>query len=520
MVADCAANKQQCDAGRGVCLSAAPGRFYCADNGDLVSVTYDASHNVATSVIDHCGSPTQCNPYDGTCRTKRCVVGQTTCGGSDVYTCDTGEQRNRSGMRCASAARCQDGFGCVKVLSVAAGDAHTCAVVAGANAAEGNPGYVLCWGANESGQLGDGSLLLSDSKEPRQVLVMPGPNGQGNGSANIPRLSNYFVNVCAGKNFSCAELVVPDAAGAGRVACWGSNEKGQLGVALADPGPFNGPFTGVTDTPANDKGLDLHGVTCGAEFACALGPDGKPWCWGANESGQLGNGAAGPSGIAAAVIDNLSFTRISAGGRHVCGVQADNSVWCWGDGSAGQLGAGSTKGTAVPTRVGQVTAALDRPLALGNDFTLALGTKASKTPFAWGSNAFGQLGNESRADAAAPGALSGLLSSDLLDTGMLFSGATAEHACARIGARLYCWGANVFGEVGDGSTEDRVSPTLIFDGKTDLTKLADGKHSVAIGGRHSCAINVKGDVMCWGANHRYQLGNTALTPQKVPLKAY
>ena len=515
---NCQAAGKQCDAGRAACLSATPGHFFCTDTGDLMSVGYDASHKITNTLVEKCGSQNQCNSYDGTCRTKRCVVGQPTCSGADVYTCATGERRERSGTRCSSATRCQDGYGCVKVLSVAAGDAHTCVVVSGADAVEGDQGYVLCWGANESGQLGDGSPLLADSKEPRQVLVGPGPNDQGGGT-NAPRLGNFFNSVCAGKNFTCAQIAVGEGADESRVACWGSNAKGQLGAAFADPGPFNYPFTGVTDSPTNDNGVDLRGVTCGAEFACALGPDGTPWCWGANENGQLGNGST-DSAIAATAISGFNFTQITAGAHHACGVQADNTVWCWGDGSLGQLGNTTKKDALIPTLVGKVAAAPDRPLALGNDFTLALSTKAAKNPYAWGSNSFGQLGNDTHLDSLSPGALAGLLSSDFVAAGTLYSGSTAEHACARLGDRLFCWGANVFGELGDGSTDDQPSPVQIFDGKTDATKLAPGSHSVAIGGRHTCAITAKGDVLCWGANHRYQLGSNALTPQRAPLKAY
>ena len=108
--------------------------------------------------------------------------------------------------------------------------------------------------------------------------------------------------------------------------------------------------------------------------------------------------------------------------------------------------------------VGKVAATADRPMALGNDFSLVLGAKGSKNPSAWGANTFGQLGNGGTDDAAAPSALLGLLSADFLSGDALFSGSSAEHACARLGDRLFCWGANVFGEVGDGSTVDRCEP--------------------------------------------------------------
>jgi serine/threonine-protein kinase len=185
------------------------------------------------------------------------------------------------------------------------------------------------------------------------------------------------------------------------------------------------------------------------------------------------------------------------------------------------LGNGTTKGSASPILVGKVTATSDRGLALGNDFSLALATsKASKNPYAWGSNSFGQLGNGNTTSSSSAGSLSGLLTATIGDAGTIYSGSTAEHACARIGDSLQCWGANVFGELGDKTTDDNSNPVTPFDGKTAATKLAPGAHSVAVGGRHTCAINANGDVMCWGANHRYQLGSAVLTPQRTPIRGY
>ena len=518
LVENCQTSNKICDAGRGLCLQANPGSFYCADNGDLLQIEYDNNHAVTSSVVQSCGSKNLCDQYSASCRTGNCVVGETTCSGADVYSCPTGDYRNRTGTRCATTTRCQDGFGCVKALAIAAGDAHTCVIVAGADATEGDSGYVLCWGANESGQLGDGSPLLSDSKEARQVVVA---QSDGGGPSTGPHvLAPYFNGLCAGKNFTCADLNPAGDSDKQFVACWGSNAKGQLGANLADPGPYTAPFSAVTDGSNSEDGIAIGSVTCGAEFACALGPDGTAYCWGANESGQLGTGSVGLPSIAATAIDGHLFTQLTAGAHHVCGVQADGGVYCWGDGSLGQLGSGLKKGTASPTLVGKISAVPDRPLALGNDFTLALAGKIAKNPWAWGQNHFGQLGDGSQTDALLPTALSGIATGDIGSGGTVYSGATAEHACARIGDTLECWGANVFGELGNGSTDDQPSPVTIFDGKTTATTLAPGNHSVAVGGRHTCAITVKGDVMCWGANHRYQLGSSVLTPQRTPVRGY
>jgi alpha-tubulin suppressor-like RCC1 family protein len=264
----------------------------------------------------------------------------------------------------------------------------------------------------------------------------------------------------------------------------------------------------------------MGSVTCGAEFACGLGPDGTAYCWGANESGQLGTGSVGLPSIAASAVAGHLFTQLTAGAHHVCGVHADGSVYCWGANESGQLGTGLTKGVAAPTLVAKVSAAPDRPLALGNDFTLALAARAAKNPSGWGSNGFGQLADGSTTSALLPTPVAGIATADLGSAGTLYTGSTAEHACARIGDALECWGANVFGEVGDGTTDDRSAPIVIFDGKTAATQIAPGKHSVAVGGRHTCAITAKGDVMCWGANHRYQLGSSVLTPQRSPVRGY
>ena len=78
----------------------------------------------------------------------------------------------------------------------------------------------------------------------------------------------------------------------------------------------------------------------------------------------------------------------------------------------------------------------------------------------------------------------------------------------------------MFGEVGDKTTTDRANPVLILDGKTAATTLAPGNHSVAVGGRHTCALTASGDVLCWGANHRSQLGTAALAPVTIPTKSY
>ena len=272
-----------------------PGRFYCDDKGDLYSVGYDdqGTHKTVSRLVDHCGSPNQCSQYDGVCRTKRCVIGQTTCVGADVYSCDTGERRIRTATRCSSATRCQDGFGCVKALSIAAGDAHTCVVVAGADAIEGDPGYVMCWGANESGQLGDGSPLFADSKEARPVLIGPGP-GDGSGSS-VPATDQLLFRECPRARTSPALTSWSRARWAARAArSWRAGaptRKGSWGRPMLTLLPAQRAFY-ARHRPARHRQRSRF-ARCDLRFrvcVCAR-QHGTSWCWGANESGQLGNGS-------------------------------------------------------------------------------------------------------------------------------------------------------------------------------------------------------------------------------------
>ncbi len=452
---NCSTSNLQCDAGRGACVPACPGYYSCADNGDVVSYGYNTTtydHTVVNQVVQSCGSKNLCDQYTGSCRNGQCPVGQVTCNNGTVYTCDTGDYRQQTNTRCVTNSRCQDGFGCVKTLAIAAGDAHTCAVVAGSDAVEGDPGYIVCWGANESGQLGDGSPLLADSKEARPVLITNSDNKGGPPPPSSPHsLTAFFTGVCAGKDFTCADIAIDTTA---TVACWGSNARGQLGLNLPDPGPFNSPFNSIQNsTPPvagmdDNGGMQLTGVTCGAQFACALGSDGAAWCWGANDAGQQGTGSVGTDSIAASAVDGHVFTQLSAGAQHVCGIQADNTVWCWGANDSGQLGNGTTKGSA--SRFWLAVHCHQRSRS-GSRQRLLTGArdqrKASKNPYAWGSNSFGQLGNGNTTSATSAGPLSGLLTATIGDAGTIYSGSTAEHACARIGDSLQCLGANVIGEI-------------------------------------------------------------------------
>jgi hypothetical protein len=191
-------------------------------------------------------------------------------------------------------------------------------VYAGAHNACGTrtDGSAWCWGANDRGNLGDGTT------EPRATPVRV--------VADNPWLS---VSVSQQEYQSCGVQ------SGGSAWCWGGNPYG-LGVegATYSLTPARvGPPTGWTD------------VSLGGYHACGLRADGSIWCWGSNHHGELGDGTRTHASVPVRVQSTATFVSVSAGGVHTCAIDSTGTAWCWGLG--GLLGHGKHRGSAVPVRV-------------------------------------------------------------------------------------------------------------------------------------------------------------------------
>jgi alpha-tubulin suppressor-like RCC1 family protein len=511
LVEDC--GEGVCDKIRERCLPAMVGDRYC-EAGVLRSVGVDGS----LQTIENCGAPELCDANAG-CKPAYCLPGSISCQASAVLTCEDGTELTPTGESCESDERCEEGLGCAVAARVAAGDAHTCALIVAKGAEPAATGYVKCWGANESGQLGNGASLLGDEPQARPVVSrLAGDLLQA--SANF-RSSG----LCAGKNFSCADITL--ASGEPGVACWGANDHGQLGIggkaSTASMAALNSnrielPVSRVADSAGNavpeTAFVGLHAVTCGADFACALDAGERAHCWGSNEVGQLGTGQASltSSPLALPVSSLGPLKRLSAGGRHVCSIDDKNQVSCWGDNSKAQLGLGNTN---VPDSFSplQVEGLAASDLALGRDFTLAL---RATDLVGWGQNTFGQLANGGSSVLKSPSPTTGI---DVARTSLIASGSSAAHACALVNGWLWCWGANSLAQLGDGSRLDRVKPVAAI--ASDANHLPGGAGSVALGKAHTCAIDGEGSIWCWGANQRRQLGRASVAATAtMPLRVY
>jgi alpha-tubulin suppressor-like RCC1 family protein len=363
------------------------------------------------------------------------------------------------------------------VTSLSSGWKHTCAVSAGG---------VYCWGFNLYGALGNGSTGGSEGN-PVQVTGL---------SATA---------VAAGDWHSCALL------SGGTVDCWGYNGDGELGHGTyGPPEPSPSAVFSADTTPLNG----VVSLNAGGGHNCATFSGGTVECWGAGNSGQLGNGALGyaayPVQVYSAGTTPLAgASGLGLGERHSCAVLSGGTVECWGDNSGDQLGTGTighssnpvqvrSSATALLTNVTQVSAGADHTCALAADTSV----------WCWGFNGDGELGNNSTTDSSTPVEVTGIGGSGFL-TGVLEVSAGDYFTCARLSSGVVCWGNNYYGQLGNGASSFPAanSPVPIQVVGVGNTGTLPAMSQLSAGGWHACARNSSGNIFCWGDNFSGQLGD-------------
>ncbi len=380
--------------------------------------------------------------------------------------------------------------------AVSAGAFHTCAVAV--------DGTAWCWGRNDSGQIGTGSRFGSDSclKNSSWLACSPKP-------VRVSGIKNA-VMVAAGYAHSCALLAD------GTIKCWGENNAGQLGdftyTGLETCGQIYKEGYPCSTTPVRVTGISTAtAITAGRDFTCALLKNGSVWCWGRNDSGQIGNGIKnGPehcnflksstsvkqqkyndscSTVAVPVFGVSSAVQISAGENHTCALLSDGQIKCWGDNRSGQLGDKMVKDfSAAPVLVFGVM----RATGIAAGFAHTCATLWDGRVKCWGKNNEGQFGDGTKKDSAIPVEVRQLFSATAISAGVY-------HTCALIsGGAVKCWGKNESGQLGTGLSADTLLPLAV-------TNVGDVV-SVSSGWYHTCAVSSDGSLKCWGKNDFGQVG--------------
>jgi alpha-tubulin suppressor-like RCC1 family protein len=242
----------------------------------------------------------------------------------------------------------------------------------------------------------------------------------------------------------------------------------------------------------------VNGITAIAargEHACALAAGGIR-CWGANLNGQLGDGSTTNRAAPVDVAGLTGISSIATGGEHTCALTSAGGVTCWGWNNKGQLGDGTTTDRAMPTSVTGLSGPVSA-ISAGGRHTCAL--MASGGVECWGYGEYGQLGDGTTTDRVAPVEVIGLTTVVAAITlgGNLSCGLTTD-------ASVTCWGVDLVGDAG------------FTTAPAQITALSGGAKVVTAGFYHVCAIKLDGVVSCWGGNDTGQLGNGTTVDSSVP----
>ena len=397
------------------------------------------------------------------------------------------------------------------ITAVAAGSLHSCAIVNGG---------VQCWGTNSVGVLGTnvavfstlpvpslplapgiGSSVVSvgrDSacaKSTPSSLMCWGSNTNGKlGDGGLVPESNVPVDVAlAPSGLIGLGLSVWDrhscAVVNGGVQCWGANDSGQLGNNSIVDSP-----TPVEAIPASSN---IFLVGTGNTHTCAVTFTGIVFCWGANNAGQFGNGNNVPSRFPVLAINfGAPVGYLSARGGHTC-VVIGGGVKCWGNNSNLQLGVTVVNGfshSTVPVDA-IPPGSIAQSVAAGNAHTCAAINGGVKC---WGSNSAGQLGDNSAGSTAVP------VTAIAASSGVTWLSSGFEHNCVTINGGAQCWGRNTFGQLGNGSTVSSPTPVNAISANSDV-------FTIGAGTDHSCAATRTG-IVCWGSNANGQLADAPTYP--------
>jgi alpha-tubulin suppressor-like RCC1 family protein len=366
-------------------------------------------------------------------------------------------------------------------------------------------GTVWAIGSNASGRLGDGTTV--DKNVPVQVK---GPSGVG-------FLTN-IIKVETGDTHSYA--LKSD----GTVWAWGPGDGGKLGdgkinvpshtpVQVVGPGNI-GFLTGIVD------------ISGGYSHALALKSDGTVWAWGMNlygETGENDSSTINYSPIQVKGPGNVGFltniVQITSGNFNSFALKNDGTVWSWGYNDKGRLGDGTTVNKTTPIQVvgkdgiGYLTNV--KKISGGNYHTLTI--KNDGTLWGWGTNTYGQLGNNTQVDSYTPVQTLGKDGiSYLVNIEDIAAG--GDHSVALLKNRtVLTWGTNIYGQLGDNTLVGKIIPVQV-KGPAGVGILTDVFY-IAAGQGNTIAMKRNGEIWGWGRNTKGQLDDGSSINKLSPVKS-
>lgn len=357
------------------------------------------------------------------------------------------------------------------------------------------PADPFSWGQNDRGQLGD--LSTTNHGLPAPVNVSGALAGK------------KVVDIAGGEVHSMA--LTSD----GRVYAWGYNLFGQVG----DNSTTDRTAPAAVNTSGVLAGKTVKAIAAGVHQCMVLTTDGGLFSWGINDGGVLGDGTTSPRHVPVAVnmtgaLAGKTVTAITQGEIHCMALTSDGQVYAWGSNLYGQLGdsTNSNRGTSVAVNTAGVLAG-KTVVAIGTGRFHSLAVTSEGKVYAWGLNNEGQLGDGTTTDRNVPvavnmtGALAGRTVTEV-------DGGYSQTLALTSDGKLFAWGLNDRGQLGDSTNTDRLQPVAV-----NMTGALAGKTVVSMRTRrdHCLALTSDGKLFAWGYNSVGQLGDGTTTTRNAPV---
>jgi len=431
------------------------------------------------------------------------------------------------------------------------GSAHACGIT--------SSGVLKCWGSNSSYQLGDGTTTnrltptLIDSGVTYSEVSASMTNSCGITTAGILKCwgganfgstattpTVFDAGILYSKITTTSWYATCGITTAGVLKCWGEGSYIGNSSLIASTAPVaidtSTSYAQVGNKDAFTCGLTTSGqikcwgddinyslgdglrgyystpttittdyklasVSNSDEFNCFISTAGRLRCWGVNDYGQIGIGSSALSIDSPSEVDSsLTYSKVSTGRRFSCAITTGQKLKCWGYNLYGQLGDGTNTARTVPVEI-DASNSYDH-IELSNRY-MACGLTTSGVLKCWGQNDYGQLGDGTTTNRTTP---------TVIDSGVQYSQISVggnSFACGITAAGvLKCWGRNS-NQLGDGTTTDRTTPTVIDSGVSYI--------SISSGQYGSCGITTAGVLKCWGPNLAGEVGDGTTTSKSSPV---
>ena len=336
----------------------------------------------------------------------------------------------------------QAATGCWK--SIATGSSHTLGIM--------SDGTLWAWGANDFGQLGDGTRTA------RRTPVKIGT-------------ASDWQSVSAGTFHTMAIKTN------GTLWGWGINGNGRLGDGTDTDRIFPGQVGSSTN---------WQRVCAGDVNTLAIKTDGTLWAWGYNGYAQFGDGTSTSRGTPYQIGTATNWQSVDTGNLHTIATKTNGTLWAWGTNTYGQVGDGTTAVRFSPVQIGTETNW--KSIAAGENHSVAL--KTNGVLYTWGHNQWGQLGDNTNISKSTPAPIFDQVQN--IDAAGNHTVGTTTY-----GNRFYT-GINTFGQLGDGTTGNR----------NGIQVTNSNNHRMIIAGsQHTISLDTDGSITACGANGQGQFGN-------------